>query len=62
MSQLILILVTVVGALVALALAGLVLVLRHRERVTARIQALFRRPPKPAKPPGPGHYYKPYWS
>jgi hypothetical protein len=62
MSQPIFILVTVVGALAALSLLGLVLVLRQRERLTDRILALFRRPPKPAKAPGPGHYYKPYWS
>jgi hypothetical protein len=59
MNQLILVLVVVAGALVALALA---LVVRRRERVTRWVQALFRRPPKPAQPPGPRHYYKTYWS
>jgi hypothetical protein len=27
-----------------------------------RIEALFRRPARPPKPPGPDHYYRPYWS
>ena len=27
-----------------------------------RIEALFRRPSKPPKPPGADHYYRPYWS
>ena len=63
MSQPILILVTIVGALVALALVGLVLVLRHRARVTrrgSRRSSAARR--SPASHPGPRHYYKPYWS
>jgi hypothetical protein len=59
MSQPILVLVTIA---VALLLVGLILVLRQRERVAEGIRALFRRPRKPGKPPGPRHYYKPYWS
>ncbi len=27
-----------------------------------RIEALFRKPAKPPKAPGPDHYYRPYWS
>ncbi len=27
-----------------------------------RIEALFRKPPRPPKAPGPDHYYRPYWS
>ncbi len=27
-----------------------------------RIEGLFRKPPRPAKPPAPDHYYRPYWS
>jgi hypothetical protein len=55
--------VTLAGALVALAmLLGLVLLVRRRERLADLVQALFRRPAKPGQPPGPRHYYKHYWS
>ncbi len=62
MTQPTLVLVTIAGTLVALLLVGSFLILRHRARVLAWVQGLFRRPPKPGQPPGPGHYYKPYWS
>jgi hypothetical protein len=62
MNPPILVLVTILSALGALLLLGVVLALRRRERVTAWIQALFRRPQRTGKPPGPRHYYKPYWS
>ncbi len=62
MSQPTLLLLTIVGVLIALSLLGLPLVLRRRARVIAWVQALFRRPPEAGKPPGPRHYYKPYWS
>jgi hypothetical protein len=55
-------LVTILSALAALLLLGSLLILRRRERVAAWIRALFRRPPEPGRPPGPRHYYKPYWS
>ena len=62
MTQPTLVLVTIAGTLVALSLAGSFLIPPYRARVIAWVQRLFRRPPKPGQPPGPGHYYKPYWS
>jgi len=63
MSQTIPIILTTTGGLLALvALAATLLVLRDRAGARRRIEALFRRPPKTPRTPGPGHYYKPYWS
>lgn len=62
MDQPIPILVAIVGALLALSLVSALLVVRRREPLLRRIQALFRRPQEPGKPPGPKHYYKTYWS
>ncbi len=53
----------VAGAVVLVALVLATVVLRlQRERVLAWVQSLFRRPSGPGRPPGPRHYYKPYWS
>ena len=50
-------------ALLALALVvALVPVLRDPRAARRRIEALFRRPEKPAKSPQPDHYDRPYWS
>ncbi len=50
-------------ALVALALlVVLVPMLRDPAAARRRIEALFRRPAKPAKPLDADHYYRPYWS
>jgi hypothetical protein len=62
MNSPMLVLVTILSALAALVLLAVVVVRRRRARVSAWIQALFRRPPGSGKPPGPRHYYKPYWS
>jgi hypothetical protein len=51
----------VAGALLAL-LAGVAVALRNAEAAKRRVEALFRRAPKPPKPPDPDHYYRPYWS
>ncbi len=51
--------VILVGAAALAALA--VVVVWSRESITARLQALFRRPEKPPKAPGLDHYYKRYW-
>jgi hypothetical protein len=40
--------------------AALVFLWRSKE-IERRVQALFSRPPKPPKAPGPNHYYKAYW-
>jgi hypothetical protein len=50
------------GALVTLFLAGALLdALEHPEDLSARIEAAFRRPPRPPQAPSDEHYYKPYW-
>jgi hypothetical protein len=54
-----------IAALALLALAVVVAavrLLRDPEGSRRRVQALFRRPAKPPKPPGADHYYRPYWS
>jgi hypothetical protein len=48
-----------VGVLVAVAVF---LALRNPETWKRRVEALFRKPPRPPKPPGQNHYYRPYWS
>jgi hypothetical protein len=52
----------VAGALLALLVVVAVLALRDPEAAKRRVEALFRRPPKPPKAPGQDHYYRPYWS
>jgi len=54
--------VVVGGALLTLfAVGALFDALDHPNEVRGRIDAAFRRPPKPARMAGPGHYYQPYW-
>ena len=56
-------LVLVGGALVTLfAIGALFDALEHPEDVRRRVEAAFRRPPRPARLAGPDHYYRPYWS
>ena len=53
----------VAGLLGALAaVAGAFLAWRDPEASKRRVEALFRRPPRPPKTPGQDHYYRPYWS
>lgn len=52
----------VVGALLALAVVVAALALLNPVASKRRLEALFRRPPRPPKAPGPDHYYRPYWS
>ena len=55
--------VVIGGALLTLfAVGALFDALDHPQEVRGRIDAAFRRPPKPARMAGPGHYYRPYWS
>ena len=55
-------LVAVAGGLVTLfAVGALFDFLDNQEAFARRIEALFRRPPRPSKLAGPDHYYKPYW-
>lgn len=50
------------GALVSLFAAGALFdMLEHPEQLRARIESLFRRPPRPPRTPSDEHYYKPYW-
>ena len=52
----------VAGGLVTLFLVGALLeALEHPEQLSARIEAAFRRPPKPPRATSEEHYYKPYW-
>ncbi|HSB61704.1 MAG TPA: hypothetical protein VLI67_08285 [Vicinamibacteria bacterium] len=54
--------VVVAGGLLTLfAVGALFDFLENQEAAARRIEALFRRPPKAPKTPGPEHYYKPYW-
>ena len=56
-------LVIIAGGLVTLfAVGALFDALDHPSEVRGRIEGAFRRPPKPARMAGPGHYYRPYWS
>jgi hypothetical protein len=56
-------LVIVGGALLTLfAVGALFDALDHPSEVRGRIEGAFRRPLKPARMAGPGHYYRPYWS
>jgi hypothetical protein len=54
--------VTVAGAILALLVVAVALVVRDPEASKRRVEALFRRAPKPPKAPGQDHYYRPYWS
>jgi hypothetical protein len=55
-------LVLVAGGLVTIfALGALLDALEDPDELKKRIEAAFRRPPKPAKPPDPDHYYRAYW-
>jgi hypothetical protein len=55
-------LVVVAGAILALVAGFGVLLLRNPGASKGRVEALFRRAPKPPKPPARNHYYRPYWS
>ena len=56
-------LVLVAGGLVTLfAIGALFDALDHPGEIGVRIEALFRRPPKPPKPPADDHYYRAYWA
>jgi hypothetical protein len=56
-------LVVVGGALASLfAVGALFDALDHPDEVRGRIDAAFRRPPRPARMTKPDHYYQTYWS
>jgi len=52
---------TIAGLVILVALAAYVLMLRV-PLSARRVESLFRRPEKPARPPASSHYYKRYWS
>jgi len=52
----------IAGTLLALLAVVAGLVLRDPEASKRRVEGVFRRAPKPPKPPGQDHYYRPYWS
>jgi hypothetical protein len=53
----------VVGGAVAslFAVGALFDALENPGDLQARVEALFRRPPRPPRTPGPDHYYEPHW-
>ena len=56
-------LVIVGGAMVTLfAVGALFEAADHPHELRGRIDALFRRPPRPARPAPADHYYRPYWA
>ena len=56
-------LVVVGGGLLSLfAVGALFDALEHPGELQASVEALFRRPPRPPRTPGPDHYYQPHWS
>jgi hypothetical protein len=56
-------LVVIAGGLLTLfAVGALFDALDHPSEVRTRIDAAFRRPPRPARMTAPDHYYQPYWS
>jgi hypothetical protein len=62
MSLWITLLLVAVGAVVALLVVAGVMVRRNPEAARRRVEALFRRAPRPPRAPGQDHYYRPYWS
>lgn len=50
------------GVVVVALLVIVVLAIASPDAARRRVLSLFRRPPRPARTPGPDHYYKPYWS
>jgi hypothetical protein len=62
MSPWITLILVALGAVVALLLVAGVMVRRDPEAAKRRVEALFRRAPKPPRAPGSDHYYRPYWS
>jgi hypothetical protein len=55
-------LVLVGGALLTLFLVGALLhAVEDPSNLRRAIESAFRRPPRPARTPGPDHFYKPYW-
>jgi hypothetical protein len=56
-------LVIVAGTLVGLfALGALFDALDHPDELRSRIEAAFRRPPRPPRAPSAKHYYRPHWT
>jgi hypothetical protein len=62
MSLPIVVTLVAVGALLALVVLVAAIARRDPAASKRRVEALFRRPTKPPKPPGQDHYYRPYWS
>ncbi len=56
------IIVSLVAVSAVALLAAVAALLLRDPGPKRRIEALFRKPPKPPKAPGPDHYYRPYWS
>lgn len=55
-------LVVIAGGLVSLFAVGAAFdALDDPQGLRARVDGLFRRPPREARMTGPKHYYRPYW-
>lgn len=53
----------IVAAVLLLGLTALAVVAwRNPAAITRRVEALFRRPARPARTPSVRHYYKTYWT
>lgn len=50
------------GAASLFALGGVIYAFEHPKALRSGIEAAFRQPEKPAREPGSGHYYQPYWN
>ncbi len=56
------IIVSLVAVSAVALLAAVAALLLRDPGPKRRIEALFRKPPRPPRAPGPDHYYRPYWS
>lgn len=52
---------TTIGLVVLAALAARFLIPRDTRAAQRRFESFFKKPEKPPRPPGSGHYYKRYW-
>lgn len=56
------VLIIVLAATFVLAVVAVLVLVRDPAAARRRVEALFRRPEKPARPLEAEHYYRPYWS
>jgi len=56
------VLILVLAVVAVLAVLAVVVLLRDPAAARRRVEALFRRPERKARPLEADHYYRPYWS